>query len=70
MHKLHQKVELSRPSPRRASIETFERDLPQLLREHPGQWVAYHHDRPLGIFASKDEAVRTCLARRVPELEI
>ncbi|HEY3241966.1 MAG TPA: hypothetical protein VGM03_01325 [Phycisphaerae bacterium] len=73
MHKSHQSIPPSsaaRPRPRRVSIETFERQLPVLVQSHPGEWVAYHRDRRVGIFSSQEDAVRACLAEQVPELEI
>jgi hypothetical protein len=41
----------------------FWRDLPQLLRERPGQWVAYHGDRQLGFGATRWELWQECLRR-------
>jgi hypothetical protein len=39
----------------------FRRDLKQLLKERPGQWVAYHGDRRIG-FADDDLALaKACL---------
>ena len=29
--------------------DAFRRDLPLLLKERPGEWVAYHGDRRVGI---------------------
>src|SRR5438552_3876706 len=34
------------------ALETFRRDLPRLLKERPGQWVAYHGDRLIGFGAT------------------
>ena len=31
------------------SQEAFRRDLPELLKNHYGQWVAYHGDERLGL---------------------
>jgi hypothetical protein len=32
-----------------AAFTAFHNDLPQLLRTHPGKWVAYHCDRMVAI---------------------
>jgi hypothetical protein len=37
-----------------AATTAFRRDLPHLLRDHPGEWVAYHGATRLGF--SQDEA--------------
>jgi hypothetical protein len=37
------------------ALRTFERDLPRLWSERPGQWVAYQGDRLLGFAAHKHE---------------
>ena len=39
---------------------TFQRDLPQLWTERPGQWVAYHGDQQLGFAAQKHESYQQC----------
>jgi hypothetical protein len=43
------------------SLEAFRRDLAQLLRERPGQWVAYSGDRRLGFGRTKTELYQECL---------
>lgn len=45
------------------SLAAFRRDLPQLLGEHAGEWVAYHHDERVGFDKSKTELYRRCLDR-------
>ncbi len=37
------------------ALRAFERDLPQLWAERPGQWVAYQGERPIGFSAIKHE---------------
>jgi hypothetical protein len=37
------------PALGRLALETFRRDLPRLMKERPGQWVAYHGDRLIGF---------------------
>jgi hypothetical protein len=39
----------------------FQAALPQLLRERPGQWVAFHGTRPLGFARTKTELYQRCL---------
>ena len=34
---------------RDSARQRFAQDLPQLLREHPGCWVAYHGERQVGV---------------------
>jgi hypothetical protein len=41
--------------------ETFRRALPQLLKEHPGQWVAYCGERQVGFAKSKTALYQACL---------
>jgi hypothetical protein len=49
--------------------QAFERALPQLLRERPGQWVAYHGDRLIGFAPSKSELYQECLRQGLPRGE-
>jgi hypothetical protein len=52
----------------RQAILAFWHDLPQLLQERPGQWVAYHGDRQLGFGATRFELWQECLRKGlVPE---
>ena len=43
--------------------EAFRRDLPQLLKERPGEWVGYHGSDRIGFAATKDQMYRDCLER-------
>ncbi len=43
--------------------EAFRRDLPQLLKERPGEWVGYHGSERIGFAATKDQMYRDCLER-------
>lgn len=45
------------------ALRTFQRDLPRLWAEHPGQWVAYQGDRQLGLAAHKHELYQQCFQR-------
>ncbi len=47
----------------------FRRDLAQLLRERPGQWVAYHGDKPIGYDKTKTKLYQECLRRGIDEDE-
>ncbi len=49
--------------------ETFYRDLPRLLQERLGQWVAYHGDRLVGFSKTKTELYRECAQRGLPHDE-
>lgn len=51
------------------ALQAFERDLPQLWSDRPGQWVAYHGERRLGFAAQKHEAYQHCLAKGLPREE-
>lgn len=31
------------------SLEAYRRDLPDLLKAHPGKWVAHHGEKQIGI---------------------
>jgi hypothetical protein len=39
---------------------TFFRDLPQLLKEHPGKWVAYHGAKRIAFGESQRALWREC----------
>lgn len=45
------------------SIETFRRDLPEMLKKHGGLWVAYHGDERIGFGKTQTELVQECLRR-------
>ena len=47
----------------------FEREFPRLLKERPNEWVVYHKDRCLGVFATWDEAEQEAIDRDIPEEE-
>ncbi len=49
------------PPPVQQALETFHRDLPQLLQERPGQWVAYSGDRRLGFGRTKTQLYQECV---------
>jgi hypothetical protein len=44
-------------------VAAFKRDLPRLLQERPGQWVAYHGDEQVGFAATDLELWQQCLKR-------
>ena len=37
------------------ALETFRRNLPRLMAERPGQWVAYHGDKLIGFAKTPPE---------------
>ena len=43
------------------SVSAFRRELPSLLKDHYGEWVAYHGDRRLGFNRSKTQLYQECL---------
>lgn len=45
------------------ALLAFQRDLPALWEERPGQWVAYLGERQIGIAAQKGELHHLCLQR-------
>ena len=45
------------------SIDAFRRDLPELLKTHPGKWVAYHGDERVGFGKTQTELYQRCFAR-------
>jgi hypothetical protein len=47
----------------------YRRDLPELLKSHKGQWVAYRGDQQLGFGRSKAKLIKACLRRGVPSEE-
>jgi len=48
------------------ALRAFMRDLPQLWRDRPGQWVAYQGDRQLGFALRKHELYQQLQARGLP----
>jgi hypothetical protein len=52
-----------RSSPVDPSISAFDRDLPNLLRTHHEQWVAYHSGNRVGFGRSQTELFNRCLQR-------
>jgi hypothetical protein len=52
-----------KPSLGRLARETFRRDLPRLLKERPGQWVAYHGDQLVGLAKTDLELYQLCIQR-------
>ncbi|MBW3541612.1 MAG: hypothetical protein KY476_15190 [Planctomycetes bacterium] len=45
------------------SIAAFRRDLPDLLKKHRGQWVAYHGDERIGFGRRQTPLYQECLRR-------
>lgn len=45
------------------SIDAFRHDLPELLKTHPGKWVAYHGDERVGFGKTQTELYQRCFAR-------
>jgi hypothetical protein len=49
--------------PRELGWKTFQEELPQLVREHAGEWVAYQGGRRLGFARTRTELYQECLRR-------
>jgi hypothetical protein len=47
----------------------FLKDLPSLLAEYPGNWVAYCGARQIGVARTKAEAYQACYAHGLKEDE-
>jgi len=47
----------------------FRRDLPALLKERPGDWVAYHGDRRVNIAGTDLELYQECARLGLPDDE-
>jgi hypothetical protein len=45
------------------ALNAFQRDLPYLWAQRPGQWVAYQGDRQLGFAPHKHELYQQCFQR-------
>jgi len=45
------------------SIDAFRRDLPELLKTHPGKWVAYHGDERVGFGKTETGLYQACFRR-------
>lgn len=50
----------------RRAWEAYQRDLPRLAEERPGQWVAYHGERQVGFAATRADLWQHCLERGLP----
>ena len=51
------------------SQAAFYRDLPELLKRHCRQWVAYHGDEFVGSARTQTELFQSCLSRGLKEDE-
>jgi hypothetical protein len=54
------------PTTQEQALAAFQRDLPSLWAERPGQWVAYQGDRRLGFAAHKHALYQQCFQRGLP----
>ena len=45
------------------SIEAIRRDMPELLKKHRGQWIAYRGDQCVGFGRTETELYQDCLRR-------
>lgn len=51
------------------STRAFERDLPDLLKSHYRQWVAYHGEQCLGFARTETQLYQRCLRQNLREDE-
>jgi hypothetical protein len=51
------------------SVRTFIKDLPELLKQYPGMWVAYHGNRRVGIAKTDLELYNECTRQEIPDDE-
>src|SRR5262245_18828268 len=51
------------PSKHQQALQAFQGDLPHLLNERPGQWVAYQATRQVGFALHKHELYQKCFAQ-------
>ena len=61
IHQLECALQETVPAPIRQARAAWRRDLPTLLRTHPGQWVAYHGERQIAIGSNKTDLFQQCL---------
>ncbi|HEV3119486.1 MAG TPA: hypothetical protein VGY58_20685 [Gemmataceae bacterium] len=61
IHQLECTLRETVPALIRQGRAAWRRDLPTLLRTHPGQWVAYHGERQIAVGGNKTDLVQQCL---------
>jgi hypothetical protein len=66
---LPERVPHSNPTCAELADLTFRKNLPRLLAERPGQWVAYHGDLLVGFARTDNELYRRCRAMGIPDEE-
>ena len=54
----------------RKAYEAFDRELPGLLEDRRGQWVAYHGEERVGFHADDLALYEECERRGIPEEEV
>jgi len=47
------------------AVRTFEAELPEMLKTHPREWVAYHGARRVGFGRSKTEVLKECMEQGI-----
>lgn len=52
------------------ALQAFQRELPKLWAERPGQWVAYRGEQRLDFAAHKHELYQQCFQRHLGQEEI
>jgi hypothetical protein len=51
------------------ALQSFERDLPEMLKTHYRKWVAYHGDKRIGFGRSETKLYQQCLDMGICEDE-
>jgi hypothetical protein len=49
----------------RRGLAAFQRELPELLENHRGRWVAYHGDHRVALGSSKRQMYQLCLRQNL-----
>ncbi len=60
----HEKTEL-----KQQALRAFQRDLPSLWEQRPGQWVAYRGERQIGFASHKHELYQRCFQQGLQDDE-
>lgn len=55
--------------PKQQALKAFQRDLPLLVLQRPGQWVAYRGEYPLGFAEEKHLLYQQCFDRGLQQEE-
>lgn len=51
------------------ALQTYERDLPEMLKTHYRKWVAYHGDKRIGFGRTEMELYKRCFQMGLKETD-